>query len=178
MGEYLLTPGCSDIERWRSSLSALPKTVKDAIAVAKIFGFSHIWIDGYCIDQQNVEEVNDQISQMHDIYRQADLTIIAACGLDSEYGLPGVSIPRRKIKRTTIGQWRFLEILVFQAHHTIPYSKWNPRDWTYQEAMFSRRRIFFTDQMLSLSAGPCSGGNLPMLRSDMKIRWIKAPCHT
>jgi Heterokaryon incompatibility protein (HET) len=43
----------------------------------------HLWIDGICIDQQNVEERNHQVHRMSAIYSQANL-VLTWLGKDEE----------------------------------------------------------------------------------------------
>jgi hypothetical protein len=74
---------------------SLPKTfertIEDAITIAVVLGFRYLWVDRYCIPQDNPAEKNSQIQRMGDIYANSALTIIAAAGDDAEFGLPGVS---------------------------------------------------------------------------------------
>lgn len=83
---------------------------------------------------------------MDRIYYNADVTIIAAAGENSEYGIPGVgSIPRQAQRYVNIGRHLLVE-------RRRPWSdnlngtRWNTRGWTYQEKLLSRRCLVFTDQ--------------------------------
>jgi hypothetical protein len=60
----------------------LPDTIEDAITVTRNLGFQYLWIDRYCIDQQNEKEASAQIRQMDLVYKNAEITIIAAAGKD------------------------------------------------------------------------------------------------
>lgn len=68
--------------------ASLPVVVDDAITVVKTLGYRYLWVDRYCIEQENPENVEKQIAQMGQIYRDAEITIIAA---SDQGGLPGVS---------------------------------------------------------------------------------------
>jgi hypothetical protein len=48
--------------------SGFSKTVEDAILVTKSLGYQFLWVDKFCIDQNNPEEKHHQISQMDTIY--------------------------------------------------------------------------------------------------------------
>ncbi|XPS76733.1 hypothetical protein M3J07_008780 [Ascochyta lentis] len=126
----------------------LPKTIADSIHVVKLLGFKYLWVDRYCIDQSNDEEKHAQIMQMADIYQDAHFTIFAAAGNDSDRGLPGVSDSLRgeSVLHETIGSLR-LSVLPFMIEGlpAIAMSQWAKRGWTFQEAVFSRRRLFFTE---------------------------------
>jgi hypothetical protein len=123
----------------------LPLTIRDAIWVTKSLGYRFLWVDQYCIDQTNDDEKQQQFSRMGDIYAGAEITIFAL-GNDSNYGLPGVSARQRISPRqhTTIGEYKFLTTMQ-DPHVCIKESAWSTRGWTYQEALFSTRRLFFTD---------------------------------
>lgn len=122
-----------------------PKTIADALSATLDLGFNYLWIDRYCIDQQDAREKHTQIQQMGTIYRQAQVTIIAAAGADPSHGLPGVSSNRTWRTPIMLNQH-----VLYPMHQTsqemISVSTWMSRAWTYQEFVLSRRRLVFTDQ--------------------------------
>lgn len=56
----------------------LPQTLRDAIRVTHMLGFRSLWVDSLCILQDSPEDKAQEISGMHHIYRNAQLTIMAA----------------------------------------------------------------------------------------------------
>jgi hypothetical protein len=70
------------------------KTVIDAIEVTKQLGYRYMWVEEYCIDQDDPVHKGSQIRQMNRIYQGADLTIVAAAGHSKHFGLSGVSSER------------------------------------------------------------------------------------
>ncbi|KAL7910382.1 heterokaryon incompatibility domain-containing protein [Trichoderma velutinum] len=126
----------------------LPLLIRDAMAVTQAMGFRYLWVDRYCIDQDNPTVKHEQIRQMGEIYSNAEVTIIAAAGQDENYGLPGVG-RKRPATRTVahIG-----DVAVVWApkdpQAAIKTSKWSTRGWTFQEALLSRRRLVFTEQQV------------------------------
>ncbi|OJT13608.1 hypothetical protein TRAPUB_9844 [Trametes pubescens] len=58
--------------------SLLPATIRDAIYVTHTLGFQFLWIDSLCIIQDSDGDKMHEIGHMHDIYRYAHLTIVAA----------------------------------------------------------------------------------------------------
>jgi hypothetical protein len=130
----------------------IPRTIADAITVTSKLGYRYLWIDRLCIDQLNPDEVHHQISQMDQIYRKAQVCIVAMVGSGSHHGLAGVSIPRaHDQKRVSIDGIRLLSSP--QEKPTEAYiaaSAWAKRAWTFQEMLFSKTRIFFTEQEVFL----------------------------
>ena len=127
-----------------SPLRPLPATIEDAILLTTGLGYQYLWIDRYCISQDNPIERQLQIQNMNAIYEQSVVTIIAAAGDDPYYGLPGVSAtPRKSQPHVKIGSRTLISTPY--AKNEILQSKWNSRGWTYQEGLLSRRKLVFTD---------------------------------
>ncbi|KAI1383360.1 HET-domain-containing protein [Hypoxylon trugodes] len=127
-------------------VSTQPSNVRDAISVTVKLGFRYLWVDRYCIDPNNLLEKHAQIRQMGSIYNGVTLTIIAAAGSNPDYGLPGVPKARkRRPPSRTILNWTLVG-LPDEPCQVIRKSVWVTRAWTYQEALLSKRRLFFTDQ--------------------------------
>jgi hypothetical protein len=82
--------------------SSLADTIEDAISVTLQLGFRYLWIDKYCIDQSATgHELLMQLSAMDLIYSGAAVTIIAAAGDGTNFGLPGVA-KQPRIERPSI----------------------------------------------------------------------------
>jgi hypothetical protein len=126
----------------------LPKAIEDAIDVTKDLGFRYIWIDKYCIDQNNDKDKHEQIGQMDLIYKGSAVTIIAAAGEDENTGLPGIRTTRRTIQPVvSLGDITVVSTMV-HPHHMIKNSTWMTRGWTLQESVLSRRRLVFTPDQI------------------------------
>jgi hypothetical protein len=107
-----------------------------------------------CIDQNDYNNKHEQIRAMHLIYGNAVLTLIAAAGENSEYGLPGVS-SRERAEQNSLSIGNKLYIRTFpHASQTLEASKWATRGWTFQEGLLSKRRLIFTDHQVSFQ---CNG---------------------
>jgi len=145
-GNPHISPGTLDFP-------VLPSTIRDAMAVAKGLGLRYIWIDRYCIDQQDESEVYDQTSKMDVIYRNADITIIAAAGKDVNDGLPGIQPRESGIQPIAKVAGHLLVSTMMEPGRLISASKWNTRGWTYQEGILSRRRIVFTENQVYFECG-------------------------
>jgi hypothetical protein len=132
----------------------LPETIEDAIAGTRKLGLQHLWVDRYCIDQENLEEVRHQVSRMDLIYNCAYLTIVAAAGEGPNHGLPGAGKrTRSRQPQAVVGKYQLISSLP-DAVRTIKLSKWSQRGWTYQEGLLSRKRLIFLDEQVYFE---CSG---------------------
>lgn len=97
----------------------------------------------------NDDEKHNQVSQMHWIYSEASLTIVAAAGDNPDYGLPGVgSRSRRPQKLVRAGDHAIVEMFPYTCS-SLQRSRWGSRAWTYQEGFLSSRRLIFDDQQVS-----------------------------
>lgn len=128
----------------------MPATVKDAVTVTKLLGYRYLWIDKYCIDQNDPDEFGNQIQSMDRIYRGSEVTIIAAAGTDDDYGLPGVDLPRSaKQSVFHFGDMTFMTTGPEPMQHVEDESCWWTRGWTLQEGLLSRRRLIFSEHQVS-----------------------------
>ncbi|KAF5703458.1 hypothetical protein FGLOB1_9070 [Fusarium globosum] len=125
----------------------VPKTICDAIQATIRLNLQYLWVDQYCINQKDEAELAEQVGIMDMVYNLATVTLIAACGKDARSGLPGVgSTPRvpQPLVKLHGRAWVSSDpesLLVTRVKR----SRWWTRAWTYQEGLFSRRRIFFTE---------------------------------
>lgn len=129
-----------------------PQVIGDSIVVVKSIGKRYLWVDQCCIDQNDSADKMAQIQNMDNIYQGAYLTIVAAAGKDSTYGLPGVTSRPRKRKQlyfNIAGSFALVGSLP-TAHEVIRNSIWATRGWTYQEAVLPRRLLIFTDYQAHL----------------------------
>lgn len=132
----------------------LPKTIEDAITVTKRLGIPYVWIDRYCIDQGDDNEKHRQCGLMHKIYEGAYITIIAAAGNGPDYGLPGIGSSKRSYPSVRIRS-RLLVPTLPDPRLSLRAAKWSTRGWTYQEGVFSKRRLIFTDRQVLFRCGIC-----------------------
>jgi hypothetical protein len=121
----------------------VPRTIEDSLLLTTKLGYRYLWIDRYCITQDDVMSRQIQIQSMDIIYQHSVMTVIAAAGIDPNHGLPGVGeVLRERQPTVEIGD-RTLVYAPF-AKEEILSSKWNSRGWTYQEGLLSYRKLVFT----------------------------------
>jgi hypothetical protein len=93
------------------------------------------------------------------IYSAAQLTIVAAAGSDPTHGLPGIALHPRpgvfanheKLNQICLSALRTDTYKPQSSLEIIATSVWASRAWTYQEAMFSTRRLIFTEDQAIFS---------------------------
>ena len=123
----------------------LPQTIVDAMELVKMLGKQYLWVDQFCIDQSDDNEIKEIIPMMDRVYRGAHATFIALSGDSANAGLPRVSkkgvyhhihcnVAGRRIVSTgpTLSQFVWAE-------------PWGRRAWTFQEALLSQRCLYISD---------------------------------
>lgn len=125
-------------------------SIRDAIIVCRNLGIRYLWVDSLCIIQDDIEDVEAQISNMAQTYSKAYVTIVAAHGSDANAGLPGVQPSSRKVFQPTFTLGHDTFILAQHSRTVmLENSKWITRRWTYQEQALSTRLLVFTERQAS-----------------------------
>jgi hypothetical protein len=129
---YVWGQGTADGATTGSMLpDVVPKTVEDAMYVAINLGIPFLWVDRYCIDQQNSHDKHNIIQNMDRIYQGADLTIIATVGDDPHHGLPGIrDTPRSQQTMLKVKDCTY--VAAESVTKEITQSKWGSRGWYVQ----------------------------------------------
>ncbi|KAF1813811.1 HET-domain-containing protein, partial [Eremomyces bilateralis CBS 781.70] len=129
-------------------LSKLANTVKDAIALSALPKERYLWIDTFCIVQDDDNMRHRQINHMSSIFANSHLTIVAEDGDNANYGLrglQGVSKPR-EFKQDLHRLTSQVKLLARSGSYDQP-SVWSKRGWTFQEELFSPRKLRFYNQV-------------------------------
>lgn len=122
------------------------RVVEDAIACASKLNIPYLWVDRFCINQEDESGTKQRLLESMDkIYSAAKVTIINVSGHDASAGLPGVSETLRSPPqgRGILGSHKIVPVI--NPHDNIRRSKWATRGWTLQEGLLARRRLVFTD---------------------------------
>jgi hypothetical protein len=129
----------------------IPATIQNAIDIVKLLNERYLWVDRLCIIQDDEAMKSSQLQKMAGIYSNACVTIIVADGDNAEHGIrgiQGISQPRAEIQLTfPFGPTEKLICAKFRPFsvHNQGYFK---RGWTFQEHLFSRRRLIFERGMV------------------------------
>ena len=136
------TDGTVDrLSEGRLSMTRLSLAIKDAIEAALRLGKQYLWVDRYCIDQEDQIRKAIQISLMAAIFAKSWATIVNP-GPDAQARLPGVFVPRQKLPFLQTSQCCILGRDT-RPEQFLRSSAWNSRAWTLQEALLSRRLVLF-----------------------------------
>jgi len=138
--------------------------VRDAVEITYRLGFKYIWIDCFCICQDDPDDWAEQVLEMDTIYENAAVTISAlSSNTDPKRGIFA------KVPPSMVTGWRpegekSAERLRVNGQHPFYLSLTNDqklkansnadgfplveRGWVYQERLCSRRLLHFTDYEL------------------------------
>ena len=133
-------------------LANLPRTFKDAARVVQMLGMRYLWIDSLCIKQDSAADWQKQAAQMNSIYWNAHLTLAAASSTDSNGGCyidDNLATMVQTVYITqpdgTTGEFKMRSSDRPDIFTSSPLHR---RGWILQEALLSRRTVFFTSDQL------------------------------
>jgi hypothetical protein len=117
---------------------------------------------------------------MSTIYREAHLTIIAAAGSGPTHGLPGVEPCRRPgypfrhelVESVRLSAFPTAAYSANKHLENINDSAWASRAWTFQEAMFSRRRLIFTEGQIIFNCNKTMCFEWPLVQENMRKDFV------
>ncbi|KAK3342425.1 heterokaryon incompatibility protein-domain-containing protein [Neurospora tetraspora] len=134
-----------------------PQTIIDAMIFTSDMGYRYLWVDLFCIIQDDDTDKMSQIQNMGDIYKNSVFTIVAAAGENSGSGLASIHTPRtviqRKVQVKPAGPQEmplWLISTVMPRTESLEYYTsslpWHNCGWTLQERALSRRVFTFTGE--------------------------------
>ena len=127
----------------------IPRTIRDAMTVVAILQEKYLWVDALCIIQDEYSTKQDQLNNMASIYGEATVTIIAKDGFDSSYGLRGVPDSlARNLHQDIFKLASDREAIVHPWTVDKKPTPWASRGWTFQEQLFSPRKLIFEGQTI------------------------------
>lgn len=129
----------------------LPRTFADAFEVTRLLGYRYIWVDAFCITQNDDDDKSRELPHMGDIYRYAVFTIFAEGAPNAHAGLfqarhPYVYWPCVVDIRTTMEHDVTSETLTL-ATSCMGHNYLKPRGWILQEEVLTSKGLIFGKQM-------------------------------
>jgi hypothetical protein len=118
-------------------------------------------VDRFCIVQDDESQKKQQLQAMAGIYARSYATIIAADMSSTNqgiFGLRGITRPRileahtQSLYTQLFGSNSFEQLrehLLTKEATSLLKSDWGARGWTFQEYLFSTRRIIFQNESVS-----------------------------
>jgi hypothetical protein len=128
---------------------SLPKVYQEAVIVTRGLGFRYLWIDSFCIIQDDEVDWRREAENMGSIYEQSALVIAAAGAADPTQSCFS-DVPRdgRAYSISVKDEGGSDVVLHYclhpSTHYTFRQSPLGQRAWAFQEWQLARRRVFFT----------------------------------
>lgn len=130
----------------------VPRTISDAIETVGLLEERYLWVDALCVVQDDSLTRHKELNKMASIFHEAVVTIIAEQGEDANYGLRGLRgiSQSRKLAQNVFrpgNGYEFVHIKdpeppkSYIKNSEATTSLWCKRGWTYQEDLFSKRRL-------------------------------------
>ena len=142
--QQLQNPGALDSREFE-----IPRTIRDAMTVVAILEEGYLWVDALCIIQDEESTKQEQLNNMASIYAEAKITIIAKDGSDSSHGLHGIpESVARNLKQQMFKLANDREAIVHPWTVDKVSTPWATRGWTFQEELFSPRKLIFEGQTI------------------------------
>ncbi|KAF4634307.1 hypothetical protein G7Y89_g3801 [Cudoniella acicularis] len=117
---------------------SISKTIADAMALCQRLGHRYLWVDAYCMLQDNAQDKALQLNTMRDVYSNAVFTIVAANGDHANSGLGLAGRENSTFAMTERSDtWASFS-------HALSKTIWETRGWTFQEKALSRRLLVFS----------------------------------
>jgi hypothetical protein len=159
------------------SPASLPRTIRDAMTLTASLGERYLWVDAFCITQDDVQEVVKLTAKMDLVYACALMTIIAAAGEHGDAGLPGVTEGSREVIQGRVKITENLSVMQTAMQgigRNLKDSKWNSRGWTFQERLLSRRVLMFTEDQIFWNCETSTWGEETILEPEEPECWVLA----
>jgi hypothetical protein len=149
----------SNVDIVPRAIKDLPQTIHDAILVTRQLKLEYLWVDSMCIIQDNEEDKDALIGQMHEIFACAHVTIAASKASRCTEGFlaPRSNVPkfyiaiRDSMETCNVRPSRFI-LIPSSKSHVEPLVT---RAWTLQETLLSRRILSYGSRQLSWYCGVC-----------------------
>lgn len=129
----------------------LPNTFANAFHVTRQLGYRYIWVDAFCIKQDDAADLHSELPRMGDIYRYAEFTIFAEGSPNAAAGLFQVRDPYL-YRPCTVDVMMSTQHGVVSEKLTLAtictaHNYLKARGWVLQEEIFTSRSLLFGKQV-------------------------------
>lgn len=130
----------------------IPPTLRNAMRLVQAIGERYLWADAICLAQSGNADMAHELNSMAAIYASAKMTLVVTDGdaMDGIAGLESISQPR-DIQQQCFS-WSSGDSVVVRKlpimQHTHGCSPYFDRGWTFQEWLFSKRRLVFANKQV------------------------------
>lgn len=131
---------------------AIPPTLGNAMRLVQAIGERYLWADAICLTQSGDADMARELDNMAAIYASAKMTLVVTDGdaMDEIPGLKSISEPRGV--QQLCFPWLDGDKIVLRnipiLQHTSGCSPYFDRGWTFQEWLFSKRRLVFANKQV------------------------------
>jgi len=136
-------------------LDQLPAVFRDAVHITRRLECRYLWIDALCIIQDSPDDWKTEAAQMHSIYSNATLTIVAEAAIDPTYGIFASGDSRRHnfdravaLSCITSDKGRSMKARPALPSSMGSKSPVSQRGWTLQEDLLSPRVLRFSAEQV------------------------------
>ncbi|KAK7687317.1 hypothetical protein QCA50_009823 [Cerrena zonata] len=134
-------------------VALIPKTIHDAIKSVHTFDLKYLWVDAFCIVQDDKQDKRREIAQMRRIFADAHVTIVASSAPTSDSGFLQ-DRPSHYEKDTRLpficSDGRFGTVRLYPMSRNLEYNiePVDQRAWCLEERLLSPRKFVYTEQTL------------------------------
>jgi hypothetical protein len=160
------------------SISALPKTIRDAIEITRELNIGFLWVDSLCIVQDCEDEKAKEVGNMSHYYGNSLLTISAARARICSEGFLTPGGAGERLEQYHNGHFQFKLGVDKSAREIITLVQEEPplkepidtRGWTLQEGLLATRLVSFGESSIwwSCSTSTYRLSSNPTLREEVK----------
>jgi hypothetical protein len=178
----VLATKLGNIEKHKQSipLDALPLTIRDAVIVTRELGLRYLWVDSLCIIQDSNTDWLQEAATMHEVYRNAAVTIGAEASSGSHVGIFNGTNPVRQTIKTVPGTMKATAAGIqgsISFSEPVPQTfEFDPgplseRAWALQEDLLSRRHIRFALHQIYWRCKTMEATEVNIRGSSPSVRW-------
>lgn len=168
---FRLTKALLENYRREIPFHKLPKSIQDAVQVTRGLDIRYLWVDSFCIIQDDEDDKNQEIPHMQNYYKNAQIVVLASRASNCEQGFlqppsPGIDRPILKLPFKCPGREEEQgTVFLRQARNQFSgiSDPINNRAWCLQEYVLATRALIYSRAQLfwrCRSAFYRDGGNL------------------